>query len=65
MFFMRESTRKVASVLENMGGFELSVSTVSRVAAELDEQLNVFRERRLDDRVWPYVLGDATYLKVR
>lgn len=65
MYFMGVSTRKVASVLEKMGGFELSASTVSRVAAELDEQLNIFRERRLDDRVWPYVLVDATYLKVR
>lgn len=65
MYFMGVSTRKVASVLEKMGGFELSAGTVSRVAAELDEQLKTFRERRLDDRTWPYLLVDATYLKVR
>jgi putative transposase len=65
MYFMGVSTRKVGAVLEKMGGFELSAGTVSRVAIELDEQLKTFRERRLDDRAWPYVLVDATYVKVR
>jgi len=65
MYFMGVSTRKVGAVLEKMGGFELSAGTVSRVAMELDEQLKLFRERRLDDRAWPYVLVDATYVKVR
>jgi len=65
MYFMGVSTRKVAQVLEKMGGFELSAATVSRVAAELDEQLKAFRDRRLDDRQWPFLLVDATYVKVR
>ena len=65
MYFMGVSTRKVGQVLEKMGGFEVSASTVSRVAAELDEQLTPFRERRLDDRQWPYLMVDATYVKVR
>jgi putative transposase len=59
------STRKVKHVLEKMGGFELSASTVSCVAAELDEQLTAFRQRRLDDDTWPYLMVDATYVKVR
>jgi len=65
MYFMGVSTRKVKKVLEKMGGFELSASTVSCVASELDEKLTEFRQRRLDDHVWPYLMVDATYVKVR
>ena len=65
MYFMGVSTRKVKHVLEEMAGFELSASTVSRVAQELDEKLTEFRERRLDSHTWPYLLVDAAYVKVR
>lgn len=65
MYFMGVSTRKVRHVLEKMGGFELSASTVSCVAQELDEKLTEFRQRRLDERTWPYLVVDATYVKVR
>lgn len=65
MYYMGVSTRKVKHVLEKMSGFELSASTVSCVAQELDEQLAAFRQRRLDDETWPYIAVDATYVKVR
>lgn len=65
MYFMGVSTRKVKHVLEKMGGFELSASTVSCVAQELDERLAEFRQRRLDEHTWPYLMVDATYVKVR
>jgi len=65
MYFMGVSTRKVKHVLEKMGGFELSASTVSCVAQELDDKLTEFRQRRLDDHTWPYLTVDATYVKVR
>lgn len=65
MYFMGVSTRKVKHVLQKMGGFELSASTVSCVAQELDEQLMEFRQRRLDEHTWPYLMVDATYIKVR
>lgn len=65
MYFMGVSTRKVKRILEEMGGFELSASTVSCVAQELDEKLKEFRERRLDGQSWPYVMVDAFYVKVR
>jgi len=65
MYFMGVSTRKVKHVLEKMGGFELSASTMTCVAQELDEQLAAFRQRRLDDDTWPYLMVDATYVKVR
>ncbi len=50
MYFMGVSTCKVKTVLEKMGGLELSASTVSCVASELDEKLDEFRQRRLDER---------------
>jgi transposase-like protein len=65
MYYMGVSTRKVKNVLEKMGGFELSASTVSCVAQELDASLKEFRERRLDDQAWPYLMVDATYVKAR
>jgi len=65
MYFMGVSTRKVKHVLEKMSGFELSASTVSCVAQELDEKLAEFRGRRLDGETWPYLVVDATYVKVR
>lgn len=65
MYFMGVSTRKVGKVLDKMAGFEVSASTVSKVASELDEQLTAFRERRLDDETWTYLIVDAAYLKVR
>jgi transposase-like protein len=65
MYFMGVSTRKVKAVLQKMGGFELSASTVSCVASELDEKLTEFRQRRLDECEWPYLMVDATYVKVR
>lgn len=65
MYFMGVSTRKVKRVLEKMGGFSLSASTVSCVASELDEKLGEFRNRRLDAHTWPYLMVDATYVKVR
>jgi len=65
MYFMGVSTRKVKQVLEKMGGFSLSAATVSCVAQELDERLAEFRDRRLDGNEWPYLMVDATYVKVR
>ena len=65
MYFMGVSTRKVKRILDKMGGFELSASTVSCIAAELDEKLTEFRQRRLDAYTWPYLMVDATYVKVR
>lgn len=58
------STRKVEELMESMGATGVSRSTVSRMAAELDEQVAAFRSRPLD-RPFPYVWLDATYIKVR
>ena len=65
MYFQGVSTRNVRSVLEAMCDGEISSTTVSRVAAELDEKLLAFRHRRLDSTEWPYMHIDARYEKVR
>jgi putative transposase len=59
------STRKMEELVEAMGAKGMSKSEVSRMAASLDEQVKEFRERRLDDKEFPYVWLDATYVKVR
>ena len=65
MYFQGVSTRKVARVLEAMAGFEISATTVSRVAQQLDEQIAAFKARRLDEQAYPYLVVDARYEKVR
>src|ERR1700722_15730361 len=65
MYFQGVSTRNVRQVLEAMCDGEISAMTVSRVAAELDEKLETFRCRRLDQALWPYLMVDARYEKVR
>jgi putative transposase len=65
MYFQGVSTRNVQKVLQEMCGLEISAATVSRVAAELDEKLAAFRERRIDHAAWEYLMLDARYEKVR
>lgn len=58
------STRSVDALLEAMGTQGISKSEVSRMAAELDEEVRQFRERRLE-KTYPYLWLDALYVKVR
>lgn len=48
-----------------MTAAKLTKSTVSRICSEIDEQVDVFRTRRLDHLAFPYVYVDATYVKAR
>jgi putative transposase len=60
------STRKVDDLVRALGcDSGVSRSTVSRICAEIDEQVAVFRGRRLDHAGFPYVFLDATYVKAR
>ena len=59
------STRRVKAVLAEMGGFELSATTVSQTMVKLDQQIAQWRERRLDEHLYPYLIIDARYEKVR
>jgi transposase-like protein len=65
MYFQGVSTRNVREVLEQMCGGDVSAMTVSRVAAEVDERLATFRDRRLDGTPYPYLMVDARYEGVR
>ena len=60
------STRKVDDLVRALGADSgISKSEVSRICADLDEDVAEFRERRLDDTSYPYVFVDATYCKAR
>jgi transposase-like protein len=57
------STRRVDQLVESLG-LRISKSEVSRIAGLLDEQVQAFRERRLEGR-YPYLFVDAKVEKVR
>jgi transposase-like protein len=60
------STRKVDDLVHALGvDAGISRSEVSRICAELDTDLDTFRNRALDHVAFPYVFADATYLKGR
>jgi transposase-like protein len=58
------STRKVDEPMKALGTQGISKSEVSRMASELDAQVEAFRNRPLE-RAYPYVFVDALYIKVR
>jgi transposase-like protein len=58
------STRAVDSLAEALGLKGISKDQVSRICKELDGQVTAFRTRRLD-AVYPYLMLDATFEKVR
>jgi transposase-like protein len=66
MYVQGVSTRKVTAILEQLAGtLEISSTQVSRAAAQLDAQLDAWRNRRLDSIAYPYLIIDARYEKVR
>lgn len=63
MYVQGVSTRKVTAVVEQLCGFEVSSTEVSRATASLDESLEQWRTGALP--ACPYVVLDARYEKVR
>ena len=63
MYVRGVSTRKVAKITEQLCGFEVTSTQVSRAAKELDEVLEQWRNRPLG--TYPYVYLDARYEKIR
>ena len=60
------STRKVDDLVKALGADTgISKSEVSRIWADLDEEVAAFRDRSLADTTYPYVFLDATYCKAR
>jgi transposase-like protein len=58
------STRKVEAVISHLGLSQISPSYVSKVAQELDVQVQSFLEKPIDSHI-PYLFVDASYFKVR
>lgn len=64
MYVQGVSTRKITEITEELCGFEVSSTQVSRCAKLLDEELQKFRERPLTGK-YAYVYFDAEYEKIR
>lgn len=64
MYVQGVSTRKVAEITEELCGFDISSTQVSRCTKLLDEELQMFRERPLTGK-YAYVFFDAMYEKIR
>ncbi|MEU4643591.1 IS256 family transposase [Micromonospora sp. NPDC023814] len=60
------STRKVDDLVKALGADSgISKSEVSRICADLDEEVSAFRDRSLATAAFPYVFLHATYCKAR
>eukprot|EP01099_Mayorella_cantabrigiensis_P007343 TRINITY_DN6507_c0_g1_i1.p1 TRINITY_DN6507_c0_g1~~TRINITY_DN6507_c0_g1_i1.p1 ORF type:complete len:273 (-),score=2.52 TRINITY_DN6507_c0_g1_i1:627-1358(-) len=63
MYVQGVSTRKVSAIIEEMCGFTVTSSQVSRAAADLDKEFEVWRNRPLGKYL--YVFFDARYESIR
>jgi putative transposase len=64
-YLLGVSTRRMEKLVETLGITRLSKSQVSRMAADLDAQVEAFRTRPLDAGPYTFVAADALVLKVR
>jgi putative transposase len=64
MYIQGVSTRKVKAVTEELCGHAFSASSISSIVKTLDDQLELFAHRRLEE-AYPYLIVDARYEKVR
>ena len=58
------STRRVKDIVSRLGIEDLSASSVSRIAKELDEKVDEFLKRPIEHLI-SYLFVDASYFKVR
>ena len=65
MYLSGISVRKIAGVTDALSKVRIGKDAVSRIASRLQEQQKEWRERSLEEREYPYLYLDATYLKVR
>ena len=64
MYVQGVSTRKVKAVTEALCGHSFSASSISRINKTLDDSLQAFADRRLEE-AYPYLILDARYERVR
>lgn len=57
--------RKIAGVTDALSKVRVGKDAVSRIASRLKGQQKEWRERSLEEKAYPYLYLDATYLKVR
>jgi len=65
MYLSGISVRKIAGVTEALSRVRVGKDAVSRIARRLEEQRREWRERSLEEKSYPYLYLDATYLKLR
>jgi len=65
MYLSGISVRKIAGVTEALSRVRVGKDAVSRIARRLEEQQKEWRERSLEEKEYPYLYLDATYLKAR
>jgi transposase-like protein len=58
------STRKIQKIVSHLGLDQLSPSSISRISKELDDKVNEFLNRPIEDKI-KYLFVDASYFKVR
>jgi putative transposase len=64
-YLLGVSTRRMEKLVQSLGVTSLSKSQVSVMARDLDEQVEAFRSRPLDQGPYTFVAADALVLKVR
>src|SRR5215210_6521377 len=64
-YLLGVSTRRMEKLVETLGITRLSKSQVSVMATELDQAVEAFRTRPLDQGPYTFVAADALVLKVR
>jgi transposase-like protein len=58
------STRKIQDIVAHLGVDKISASYVSKIAAELDQNVHLFLSRPIETYI-PYLFVDASYFKIR
>jgi putative transposase len=65
MYLSGISVRKIAGVSDALSRVRIGKDAVSRIVSRLEEEQRDWRERLLEEKEYPYLYLDATYLKVR
>jgi putative transposase len=65
MYLSGISVRKIAGVTDALSRVRIGKDAVSRIARRLQEEQKEWRGRSLEEKSYPYLYLDATYLKIR
>ena len=65
MYLSGISVRKIAGVTDALSRVKVGKDAVSRIVGRLEEEQRAWRERSFEEKEYPYLYLDATYLKVR